>query len=240
MGERLRCQLYVWRHRDFLAGQPFGHADCVDRYVYLSGLRAPDDGRPLLRHLCLRHLRASGVAPLRHHLQPPQHQGVTVVDCHGTAPSAACRVRQVRHSPGHRQVHVGLWLHHEELETLCRCLRYHLPADALHHRAARDGFRPCLPVILPHALSGGNARIIPFHRTGNDHLLRCRHQVRGGAAVGYAYVCGQVRRPAARPDILHGHGMGICGRQGEDASAACLRPRFHRAGTALLRVRHSV
>ena len=78
------------------------------------------------------------------------------------AEGAAGRVRQVCHGLGPGKVHEHLRLQHTAVEALRRHAGHHRRAYALHHPAARDRLRACVPGFLPRVLPRGHAWCVLF------------------------------------------------------------------------------
>ena len=54
---------------DLQSRHAFGYADRVDRHLDRAGVHPADARRPLLRYVCLYHLRCDAGAVVWHHLQ---------------------------------------------------------------------------------------------------------------------------------------------------------------------------
>ena len=93
---------------------------------------------------------AAAVVP--HNFQSAFHKGLAFLDRFRSVAPAACGVCQVRNGSGYCKIHVGIWFYHLQLEASGCCCRHNLLADVVYRRAARDGFRTCLSVVLPDVL----------------------------------------------------------------------------------------
>ena len=133
MDQRLRSQLLVWRDGHLQSRHAFGYADYLDWNEYCAGVRADHDGRQVLRHLCLYHLRLVAAIALCHDIQSAQYQGFALVACVRSTTTATGRVCQIRYGTGVGQVHVGIRLQHTHLETLRN--------DAVAYSDAYDMYR---------------------------------------------------------------------------------------------------
>lgn len=209
MDKRLRSQLHLRRHRHLLALHPLRNANRVDRNLNLPRIRNHNDGRPFLRHIRLRNLRHPPPAPLRNHLQPTLHQRLTLLARTRATPPPTRRIRQIRHSPGNRQIHVSLRIHHAQLETLRRSLRNNLPTHPMHNRTKRNRLSPRLPLILPHVLSRRNARVDTLHRRRDDSIFRRRHKIRKRNATQHTHLRRKIQRTPARPNLHRRNDVGL-------------------------------
>ena len=209
MDKRLRSQLHLRRHRHLLALHPLRNANRVDRNLNLPRIRNHNDGRPFLRHIRLRNLRHPPPAPLRNHLQPTLHQRLTLLARTRATPPPTRRIRQIRHSPGNRQIHVSLRIHHAQLETLRRSLRNNLPTHPMHNRTKRNRLSPRLPLILPHVLSRRNARVDTLHRRRDDSIFRRRHKIRKRNATQHTHLRRKIQRTPARPNLYRRNDVGL-------------------------------
>ena len=212
----------------------------MDRHEYMSGICHSDDGHALLRHLLVCHIRRIAVAAICHDIQSARHQGFALVARHWSAPTAACRIRQVRNGAGACQTDEYVRLQHRAMEGFRRRLRRHLHPYALHRGPARDGFGAGLPHILPCSLPRGHARQHTLYGSCHGGILRCRHKVRERADVRHAHIGGQICRAHARADIHGVPGRRIYPAAQADPPDIGLQSGSYDCGNALLGVRHTL
>lgn len=171
LAERVRCKLYLRRHRHIQSEHTLGHADSVDRHVYLPRLRAADARRPLLRHVRLYHIRHTAVAAVCNDIQPPRDKRLALMARAWPAATAACRVCQVCHSPCRVETDEHLRLQHAQMERHGGRLRGGIAADALHRGTERNRLGTGLHILLPHVLPRRNDRQRAVHGRCNGYLF---------------------------------------------------------------------
>ena len=206
----------------------------------MSGICHSDDGHALLRHLLVRHIRSVAAAAVCYNIQSARHQGFAFVARHRSAPTATCRIRQVRNRPGARQTDEFVRLQHRTVEAFCSRLRRHIHPHALHCGSARDGFGACLPHLLPCSLPRGNARQHTVYGCCHGGVLRCGHQVRECADARHAHFGGPICSADARTDIHGVHGRRVHQAAQADPPDIGLRSGSHCFSNALLGVCDSV